>query len=94
MPIFEEGNFKHRPPRQPYKTNIEAGRGLEGSRGAQYLIDRLSKRFMAKGVEEFEANEVEEFINLIGDRFFDDVSISNLPMDALGYVFFIKDSTF
>ena len=76
MPIFEEGNFKHRPPRQPWKTNIEAGRGLEGSRGAQYLIDRLGKRFMAKGVDDYEAREVEEFINLIGDRFFDDVSLS------------------
>ncbi len=76
MPIFEEGNFKHRPPRQPWKTNIEAGRGLEGSRGAQYLIDRLGKRFMAKGIDEYEAKEVEEFIDLIGDRFFDDVSLS------------------
>ena len=76
MPIFEEGNFKHRPPRQPYKTNIEAGRGLKGSQGAQYLIDRLGKRFMAKGVDEYEAIEVQEFIELIGERFFDDVSLS------------------
>ena len=76
MPIFEEGNFKHRPPRQPFKTNIEAGRGLKGSQGAQYLIDRLGKRFMAKGVDEYEAIEVQEFIELIGERFFDDVSLS------------------
>ena len=76
MPIFEEGNFKHSPPRQPYKTNIEAGRGLEGSRGAQYLIDRLGKRFKAKGGDEYEAIEVQEFIELIGERFFDDVSLS------------------
>ena len=76
MPVFEEGNFSHRPPRKPWKTNIEAGRGLDGSRGAQYLIDRLGKRFMAKGVDEFEAREIEEFIDVIGDRFFDDISVS------------------
>ena len=31
---------------------------------------------MAKGVDEYEAIEVQEFIELIGERFFDDVSLS------------------
>ena len=76
MPIFEEGNFRHRPPRKPWKTNLEAGRGLQGSRGAQYIMDRIGKRFLAKGVDEAEVKEIGEFIELIGDRFFGDVSLS------------------
>lgn len=76
MPIFEEGNFAGRPPRKPFKTNLEAERGLEGSRGAQYIMDRLNKRFYAKGVDPYEVEEIGEFIKLIGDRFFDDISLS------------------
>ena len=76
MPIFESRNFNSRPPRQPWRTNEEAGRGLEGSRGANYLLDRLRKQFYTKGVEPYEVREIEDFIELIGDRFFGDVSLS------------------
>mgnify|MGYP003312435620 CR=1 FL=1 len=65
-----------RPPRQPYKTNLEAKRGLEGSRGPDYLKKRLLKKFPIKGADEAEAKDVIEFIETIGGRMFDDVSLS------------------
>lgn len=65
-----------RPPRQPYKTNLEAKRGLEGSRGAEYLKGRLLKKFPIKGATKEEAEEVVRFIDEIGIEMFDDVSLS------------------
>lgn len=65
-----------RPPRQPYKTNLEAKRGLEGSRGPDYLKRRLLKKFPIKGADEADAKDVTEFIETIGGRMFDDVSLS------------------
>jgi|TARA_R100001460_G_scaffold40295_1_gene75398 hypothetical protein len=76
LPIFESGNFKYRPPRKPWKTNLEAERGLAGSRGAQYIMDRLERRFLTEGVDAYEAREIQQFIDTIGDRFFGDVSLS------------------
>jgi len=65
-----------RPPRKPFKTNLEAGRGLEGSRGAQYIKNRLQKKFTVKGADPDEVKDVETFIDTIGEDMFSDVSLS------------------
>ena len=76
LPIFDSRGFGVRPPRKPWQTNIEAGRGLEGSRGAEYLINRLRKKFVIDGLDPSEVEAIEDFINMMGDRFFGDVSLS------------------
>jgi|GEM_PF-5067524 len=76
LPIFDSRGFSARPPRKPWQTNIEAGRGLEGSRGAEYLIKRLQRKFTTEGLDPDEAEAIEEVIQLLGDRFFGDVSLS------------------
>ncbi len=76
LPIFDSRGFSSRPPRKPWQTNIDAGRGLEGSRGAKYLVDRLRKKFVVDGLDEYEVEAIEDFINMMGDRFFGDVSLS------------------
>jgi len=76
-----DGAIDARPDPVPYKTNLEAARGLEGSRGADELTKRLrlahnvgKKKGEGPAVDEIET--VETFINTIGKRMFDDVSIS------------------
>ena len=76
LPIFDSRGFSSRPPRKPWQTNIEAGRGLEGSRGPGYILDRLRKKFITDGLDSYEVEAIEDFINLIGDRMFGDVSLS------------------
>ena len=76
LPIYDSRGFSVRPPRKPWKTNQEAGRGLEGSRGAEYLINRLQRKFTTEGLDPTEAEAIEEIIEILGDRFFGDVSLS------------------
>ena len=65
-----------RPPLQPFKTNLEAKRGLEGSRGATYIKNRLRKKALHKEADPEEVKDVEAFIDLIGEDMFSDVSLS------------------
>jgi hypothetical protein len=71
-----EATIESRPPRQPFKTNLEAKRGLEGSRGADYIKGRLVKKFLPEGLDPADAKDVETFIDTMGERLFNDVSMS------------------
>lgn len=75
--IFALEDFvEARPPRQPHKTNLEAKRGLEGSRGPDYIKKRLQAKFTVKGADPEDVKDIETFIDTIGERMFDDVSMS------------------
>ena len=71
-----EATLEARPPRQPFKTNLEAKRGLEGSRGADYIKSRLGKKFLPEGLDPADAKDIETFIDTMGERLFNDVSMS------------------
>ena len=71
-----ESIIEARPPRQPFKTNLEAKRGLEGSRGPDYLKGRLQKKFTVEGADPEDVKDIETFIDTIGESMFDDVSMS------------------
>lgn len=71
-----EASIEARPPRQPHKTNLEAKRGLEGSRGPDYIKKRLQAKFTIKGADPEDVKDIETFIDTIGERMFDDVSMS------------------
>lgn len=64
-----------RPPLQPYKTNLQAGRGLEGSRGASKLKNRLQIEENKKNADPVEVEAVNKLIDMLGDRL-EDVSLS------------------
>ena len=61
---------------KPFKTNLEAGRGLKGSQGADELKKRLQLETNFKRANPEEVKSVQEFIDIIGDDMFDDVSLS------------------
>ncbi len=63
-----------RPPVKPYKTNLEAKRGL--SRGADNLKKRLRLEVNLKNADPNEVEAIETFIDTIGDRMFDQNSLS------------------
>tara|TARA_Y100000114_G_scaffold76281_1_gene69901 strand:+ start:151 stop:4881 length:4731 start_codon:yes stop_codon:yes gene_type:complete len=63
-----------RPPVKPFKTNLEAKRGL--SRGADNLKKRLRLEVNTKGADPNEVEAIETFIDTIGDRMFDQESLS------------------
>lgn len=92
--LISEGDFedKIRPPKQPFKTNLESGRGLKGSQGADYIEKRLrgstlpsqmgSKKEFGDQWEGIFTERVEDrdaimqFMDTIGRSMFDDVSLS------------------
>ena len=61
---------------KPFKTNLEAGRGLKGSQGADELKKRLQLETNFKRANPDEVRSIQDFIDVIGDDMFDDVSIS------------------
>ncbi len=61
---------------KPFKTNLEAGRGLRGSQGADQLKKRLQLETNFKRANPDEVKSIQDFIDVIGDDMFDDVSIS------------------
>jgi len=63
-----------RPPVKPYKTNLEAKRGL--SRGANNLKNRLRLEVNTKGADPNEVEAIETFIDTIGERMFDKEALS------------------
>ena len=63
-----------RPPVKPYKTNLEAKRGL--SRGADNLKKRLRLEVNLKNADPNEVEAIETFIDTIGERMFDQNSLS------------------
>ena len=63
-----------RPPVKPYKTNLEAKRGL--SRGAENLKKRLRLEVNLKNADPNEVEAIEAFIDTIGERMFDQESLS------------------
>ena len=63
-----------RPPVKPYKTNLEAKRGL--SRGADNLKKRLRLEVNTKGADPNEVEAIETFIDTIGERMFDKEALS------------------
>lgn len=71
-----ESIIESRPQRKPFQTNLEAKRGLEGSRGPDYIKKRLQKKFTVKGADPEDVKDVETFIDTMGERLFDDVSMS------------------
>ncbi len=75
-PEVFEAVVESRPPRKPFQTNLEAKRGLEGSRGPDYIKGRLQKKFTVAGADPADVKDIETFIDTIGERMFDDVSMS------------------
>ena len=65
-----------RPKLKPFKTNLEQGRGLKGSRGADYLRKRMRMEVNFKRLDSQEAKDVETFMDIIGDDMFENQSIS------------------
>jgi len=61
---------------KPFKTNLEAGRGLRGSQGADELKKRLQLETNFKRANPEEVKSIQEFIDIIGDDMFSDVSLS------------------
>ena len=61
---------------KPFKTNLEAGRGLRGSQGADELKKRLQLETNFKRANPEEVKSIQEFIDVIGDDMFSDVSLS------------------
>ena len=61
---------------KPFKTNLEAGRGLRGSQGADELKKRLQLETNFKRANPEEVKSVQQFIDIIGDDMFSDVSLS------------------
>jgi len=66
--------LNNRPPVKPFKTNLEAKRGL--SRGADNLKKRLRLEVNTKGADPNEVEAIETFIDTIGERMFDKESLS------------------
>ncbi len=66
--------LEQRPPVKPYKTNLEAKRGL--SRGADNLKKRLRLEVNTKGADPNEVEAIETFIDTIGERMFDKEALS------------------
>ena len=64
----------NRPPVKPFKTNLEAKRGL--SRGADNLKKRLRLEVNTKGADPNEVEAIETFIDTIGERMFDKEALS------------------
>jgi len=75
-PDVFEAVIESRPQRKPFQTNLEAKRGLEGSRGPDYIKGRLQKKFTVAGADPADVKDIETFIDTIGERMFDDVSMS------------------
>lgn len=74
-----------RPEPQPYKTNLEAKRGLEGSRGSEAIKKRLRLEANLKNADPSDVKDIETFIDTIGERMFDDVSLSiSSKLDSKG----------
>lgn len=74
-----------RPELQPYKTNLEAKRGLEGSRGAEAIKKRLRLEANLKKADPEDVKDIETFIDTVGERMFDDVSLSiSSKLDSKG----------
>jgi len=66
--------LNNRPPVKPFKTNLEAKRGL--SRGADNLKKRLRLEVNTKGADPNEVEAIETFIDTIGERMFDKEALS------------------
>ncbi len=74
-----------RPELQSYKTNLEAKRGLEGSRGSEAVKKRLRLEANLKNADPSDVKDIETFIDTIGERMFDDVSLSiSSKLDSKG----------
>lgn len=74
-----------RPAPQPYKTNLKAKRGLEGSRGSEAIKKRLRLEANLKNADPSDVKDIETFIDTVGERMFDDVSLSiSSKLDSKG----------
>jgi len=61
---------------KPFTAIDEDPRGLSKTRGPEKIKERIMKKFPSDGIDIEEAEGIEEFINIIGERMFDDVGIS------------------
>jgi len=61
---------------KPFTPIDEDPRGISRSRGAEKIKKRIMKKFPSDGIDIEEAEGIEEFIDIIGGRMFDDVGIS------------------
>ena len=81
---FDEA-IEARPAPQPYKTNLKAKRGLEGSRGSEAIKKRLRLEANLKNADPSDVKDIETFIDTVGERMFDDVSLSiSSKLDSKG----------